>query len=346
MRIYLIDPLTDPRWDDLVARHSGASAFHTRGWLEALRRTYGYEPSALTASPPGTDLTSGLPFCVIRSWFARRVVSLPFSDHCEPLAASDGERQSMFAYLSDGVRAGRWTSVELRFRSSSATVGSCALQPAQQYAFHALSLAPSADELFGRFHRSCVQRAIRRAERERLEYTAGVSAPLLDDFYRLLRLTRRRHGLPPQPKAWFRNVVAALGSAVTIRIASKAGVPVAGILTLTAKNTIIYKYGCSDATRHNLGGMPFLFWRTIQESKRHGLQELDLGRSDLDEAGLITFKDRLGAFRSTLSYHQVPGPRRLSAIAPRWRRAAKRLFQSLPDPAVTLASRVLYRHLG
>ena len=55
-----------------------------------------------------------------------------------------------------------------------------------------------------------------------------------------------------------------------------------------------------------LGGMPFLFWRLIQDARARGFAELDLGRSDVDQPGLIAFKDHLGATRSTLTYYRYP----------------------------------------
>ena len=45
-----LDPIRDPRWPELLNRHPGATVFHTPGWLEALRRTYGYEPGVLTTA--------------------------------------------------------------------------------------------------------------------------------------------------------------------------------------------------------------------------------------------------------------------------------------------------------
>src|SRR5437660_276344 len=86
---YRIDPLRDPRWAELAERHPRASVFHTPGWLEALRRTYGYEPVAYTTTPLGTELTNGIVLCRVYSRITRRrMVSLAFSDHFEPL----GER--------------------------------------------------------------------------------------------------------------------------------------------------------------------------------------------------------------------------------------------------------------
>ncbi len=96
MSIHTIDPLSDRRWDDLVARHPNASAFHQRGWLEALARTYGYEPVVFTTSSPTAELKNGLVFCRVKSWLTgSRLVSLPFSDHCEPICDSTEEMKTL-----------------------------------------------------------------------------------------------------------------------------------------------------------------------------------------------------------------------------------------------------------
>src|SRR5438045_5412927 len=54
-----INPLADSRWGEFLHRHARASIFHTPGWLEALQRTYGYEPVVFTTSRPG-EQTSDL----------------------------------------------------------------------------------------------------------------------------------------------------------------------------------------------------------------------------------------------------------------------------------------------
>src|SRR5205085_8526706 len=138
------------------------------------------------------------------------------------------------------------------------------------------------------------------------DYEVGSSIRMIDDFYRLLLITRRRHHLLPQPRAWFRNLVACLGNDVQIRVARKNGTPIAAILSLRHRSSVVYKYGCSDDRFHRLGGMPFLFWRLIQESKEAGVLKIDLGRSDMDRDGLIVFKERLGAARKLLAYSRYP----------------------------------------
>jgi CelD/BcsL family acetyltransferase involved in cellulose biosynthesis len=344
----LLDPVRDRRWTELLNRHPAASVFHSPGWLGALRQTYGYEPFVMTTSP-GPTLNNGIVVCRVNGWASRRLVSLPFSDHCDLLVDTPGNLPELLAMLADEVRATGWGSLELRPRSVAqpfeASASASGLAPQAEYCLHRLDLRPQISEIFQRMHASSTQRAVRRAEREDLTYETGMSEHLLANFYRLLRMTRRRHGLPPQPLAWFRNLVSSLGG-VAIHEARKNGQPVASIMTLSFKKTMFYKYGGSDASHHRLGGMPFLFWRVIQDARARGFVELDLGRSDLDQPGLITFKDHLGATRSTLTYYRYPARPRVSARGGLMSQVARGVFSHLPDAALDLTGRLIYKRFG
>ena len=346
MSIHQLDPIHDPRWPALLARDSRASVFHTRGWLEALRRSYGYLPVVLTTSSNREELRSGIVFCCVNSWMTgKRMVSLPFSDHCEPIVNGPDEGREILSFMGREIESQRLRYVEVRPLSPmlGETAGSC---ESGTFCFHTLNLRDETDAIFRRLHKDSIRRKIQRAEREGLVYEKGNSDELLAKFYRLFVMTRRRHGLPPSPLHWFRNLVACLGEGAQIRIASKDGQAVAGIFTLTYKNSIVYKYGGSDMRSSNLGGTPFLFWRTMLEAKAEGIEELDLGRSDLDNEGLITFKERLGGVRSELVYRRISR----KAVQPShgdWKaQLAKRMFAHASDPVRIQVGNLLYRHLG
>src|ERR1700720_1263016 len=118
MGIYKLNPLQDRRWESFVDRHPRGSVFHTMEWLEALRRTYGYEPVVYTTTPPACELSNGVVFCRIRSWLSgSRLVSLPFSDHCEPLASSE-ELAELIHWLRASRQRKNWKYIELRPLSS------------------------------------------------------------------------------------------------------------------------------------------------------------------------------------------------------------------------------------
>src|ERR1700733_3920504 len=106
-QVFSLDPLVDPRWSGLAASHPSASVFHSVGWLNALQKTYGYEPLVYTNSPEHTPLSNGIIFCRVKSWLTgRRLVSLPFSDHCEPLVDSVEELNELLGPGHQGVWGG------------------------------------------------------------------------------------------------------------------------------------------------------------------------------------------------------------------------------------------------
>ena len=129
-------------------------------------------------------------------------------------------------------------------------------------------------------------------------------------------------------------------------MASKEGRPIASILTLTYKGSIVYKYGCSDATFHQASGMAYLLWTTIREAKAAGLSTFDFGRSDLNHQGLIVFKDRLGARKTLLTYYRHTSKTGNQEAAPWESQGLRKMMCRLPAAFLSQASRVLYKHLG
>jgi lipid II:glycine glycyltransferase (peptidoglycan interpeptide bridge formation enzyme) len=346
MTVYKIDPIKDRRWAEFLVKHPDASIFHTSGWLEALQRTYGYEPVVFTTSRPETELQNGLPFCRITTWLTRhRLVSLPFSDHCTPLVQNSAELTSLLTSLQRETEKDHWSYIEMR--AGDLHLPSLAgFEKAQAFAFHKLDLRPSMDDIYRGFHKDCVQRKIQRAEREGVTYEEGREDSLLRKFYHLLLITRRKHGLAPQPARWFRNLIACLGDRVKIRVASKDGRAIASILTLRHKQVLVYKYGCSDHRFSNLGGTQLLMWKAIQEAKNSQLCEFDMGRSDWDNPGLIAFKDRWGAARSTLFYLRYPLPSSQTTSAAMQGNLAKYLLAHAPDRLLAATGSLLYKYMG
>src|SRR5437867_8367151 len=115
MDVCRINPLTDPRWRHFVESHPDASIFHTPEWLEALRRTYGYEPIAYAATCTAGHIKSGIPFCRVNSLLTgRRLVSLPFSDHCQPLVGNADDLIELLEAARRDAERQRLKYVEVR----------------------------------------------------------------------------------------------------------------------------------------------------------------------------------------------------------------------------------------
>lgn len=301
-----IDPLADSRWPEFLSAHPSSSVFHTTGWLEALHRTYGHKPMAIVAYESDRGLTAGLVFCRLRSAISgRRLVSLPFSDHCELLTTNGMQAAELLSKYGEIGRAEGCQYIGVRPASSS-PFGCNAWKPSQTFFLHRLDLRLGTTAVFAGFHKDCVRRRIRHAEKQNVTVTEGRDPESIKQFFGLLVKTRRRHGVPPQPLAWFENLIECMGQSATIHLAHKDGQTVATILTLRYGKTIYYKYGASDARFHDLGGIPYLLWHAIKKAIHDRLEELDMGRSDCDNPGLIQFKERWGATRSSLVYWESP----------------------------------------
>ena len=131
-----------------------------------------------------------------------------------------------------------------------------------------------------------------------------------------------------------------------VRVAFKGNRLAAGIVTFKFRKTLVYKYGTSDPELNRLGGTPSLLWGAIREAKAMGLQELDLGRSDWDNRGLIAFKNRLGGKQSVLSYWRYPNAEAQSGLLETFKRPAGWAMGHAPLPVLIAAGNLLYRHIG
>jgi Acetyltransferase (GNAT) domain len=345
--IYKIDPLQDPRWPRFVETHPFSSVFHTRGWLQAIHRTYGYKPAVYTLSPPTTELKNGLVFCRVRSWLtgARRV-SLPFSDHCEPLCESPDELDFLVRCLQAEMEHQEWKYLEVRPArwEFPAKQGEPYLRPFRTYVRHRINLAMDPDQLFLRLDPK-IKQSLGDAGQSDLTFECGRSDIVLRKFYDLMVRARQDRRLPTQPLQWFRNLVDCMGDALEIRVASRANIPVASTVSLRFRDTTVGKYMCSDAGDYNLSATPYLIWADLGAAKANGATEYDWGRSETEDEGLVGFKDDWGCIREDLVYWRYPALQSALMVQSH-SRFSKYFFGLLPQNLLKAAGRVLYRHIG
>jgi len=346
--IYRLDPISDPRWQDFLQGDQRASVFHSPGWLQAIFRTYGYKPVVFTTTPPDRPLENGTVFSIVKSWLVSpRLVSLPFSDHVDPLTGSEEELYELLSELQSGQQDGKWKRVEFRPPSTGPQDHSwAAFHNGQSFILHHIDLRDGLNKVYSRFQHDSIQRKIRKAEHCGVLEDVGRSERHLQMFYALHTMTRRRKSLPPPPSSWFRNILDCLGEKAKIRVALKDDRPIAAILTLRFKETAVYKYGCTDNRYHNLGAMPFLLWKAMEEEYQSGARKFDLGRSETHNSGLIRFKEKFGAEPTEMIHKIFPNKHSSSLEQDRRMVWAKKLFRLLPEKALVYAGSCIYPHIG
>jgi hypothetical protein len=346
--IQAIDPIRDPRWPELVLGHPRATVFHTPQWLDALRRTYGYQPVAYVTDGSGSELSGGIPFCEVDSWLTgRRLVSLPFSDHCQPLVESGGELDAVLGTLQRLSLERRWRYVQLRplvTEPLGSLDGSGFGREDAEYHYR-LDLRADLDTLF-RGLKTVLRYDVRRAERASLRYMVGRDPEMVAAYFRLHVMTRSKQGVPPQPLAWFRNLADCLGEMLEVHLLLQDDTPIAGLVTIRFRDQFMWKYSASDPMRNGTGLGKSLMWKSICRAKELGASTLDMGRCDRDNVGLAQFKERWGAVPTDLHYLRFPAPSSKPGRS-RWMSEASRsIAPRLPAAMLAVAGRVAYRHVG
>jgi CelD/BcsL family acetyltransferase involved in cellulose biosynthesis len=333
-----LDPLTDARWADFVARAPGAGPFHHPAWLEIIQTHYGWPVRACCLLGDDGAVLAGLPVALVSSRLTgRRLVALPFSDACAPLAPEGKEDE--LARALDAYR--RRTGLPL-FVHGSVPGGSVTAR----YHAHRLTLDGGHAEVQELYAKPQVMRGVRRAQREGLVAERRTDAEALAVFYRLHAATRRRLGAPTQPRRFILRFAdlfdRGLGFVVLVRDAGRA---VAGAVFLTWNGTLVYKYGASDA--HALPKRPnnLVIHEAIRLAHEDGMRVVDFGRTDLGHESLRSFKLGFGAEESELSYTcladrpPAPGGRDLHALA-------APVLRRCPPLVSRLVGELLYRHAG
>lgn len=294
-----VDPLADSEWDQLVLSHPGANFFHSTAWARVLAKSYGHKPFYFYLSHDGKPLAC-VPIMEVNSAFTGcRGVCLPFSDYCGPLLFNDCELSVVAARLSALAIERSWKHFEIRGGNGLELVAN----PAVEYHAHILDLRRNAQSLFDRFP-SSVRTAIRKAESSNLGLEVSRSRESVMEFYRLHVQTRRRHGLPPQPRSFFRNIfdeVIRKGCGFVVR-ASLESRSVAGAMFFQFGRTAIYKFGASESASRKLRGNNLVMWEGIRFLVRCGCESLHLGRTSLANAGLRRFKLGWGTAEERIRY--------------------------------------------
>lgn len=297
--VSVLNPLTREDWDRQLLTLPGAGFFLTTAWARVLHDTYGYQPMYQARLEAGR-LQSLLPLMEVDSWLTgRRGIGLPFTDLVEPPSANADVFQQLFQAALALAKARGWKYVECRGGK-----GWLPDVPAStSFLRHTLDLAPGETALFAGFEDS-VRRAVRKAERGDLKLEFSQSPEAMQDFYHLLCRTRRRHGVPPQPYAFFANIQRHVLAAQQgwIVLARQGSLPVAGGIFFHFGRQALYKFGASDETRQQLRANNLVMWRAIQHYAREGFQGFDFGRTSLGNEGLRKFKLGWGTREETIDY--------------------------------------------
>jgi hypothetical protein len=338
-----MNPFNSPNWDALVTSHPDFSFFHGTAWAKVLAETYGFVPHYFLAGGSGAG-EAVLPLMEVNSWLTgRRGVGLPFTDECPPLGGTSCPPGLVFEAALEFGRSRGWKYLEIR--GGRHLLGGEVPASLSFYGHH-LDLRAGEQKLF-EAQESSVRRAVRKAAKEGVSVEISQSLEATRSFHGLQCLTRKKHGLPPQPWAFFVNIHRYILSENRgmIATASHRGRKIAASVYFFMGGRAVYKFGASDAAFLPLRGNNLVMWEAIQWLAQKGIKQLHLGRTSLANDGLRQFKLNLGAHEEKIEYVKFDLQQNRfvteSDGVSGWHNA---VFRKMPVFASRLAGRMLYRH--
>lgn len=286
--VHSIAPLTDERWDRYVRSHDGSDVFHSPAWLRVLRDTYGFALGAKMIID-GDEMLAGAVYSDVDAFGRLDRKSLAFSDFCDPLVLHPRAWPPLIQELvKDGhtltmrCRVSRHPDDDERFREIGRS------------AWHRCDVSRPTGEIWRSLHPSA-RRAIRKAEKAGVVVRAAETLEDLRGFYELhLEVRARKYGLLAQPFSFFENiwrefVEPGQGELLLATLDDRV---LGGTLYLDWGGTAYYKFNASDSGGLGVRPNDFLIWSGIESAQKRDCEWVDFGVSDLDQPGLIRFKEK------------------------------------------------------
>ena len=342
--VEVINPLSYVNWNEKIIDHRDYSFFQTLQWIRLISVTYKYMP-VFQVIKEQEEITDILPLMEVNSLITgKRGIGLPFSDFSSPLIKNSGQFNRLLESAKEYGKESKWKYMEIRGAQDyfPPEINYC-----QEYV-HAIDLDGNEEGLFSAFD-SSIKRNIRKAINEDVKVYKSQSLESLKQFYKLNSLTRKRHGLPPQPYSFFRNLynIILKNDFGTVFLAEHSGKAIAGAVYLHFGDKVIYKFGASDMKYQYLRANNLVMWEAIKWYNSTGYKEFSFGKTEPDNEGLRRFKNGWAVREHELrSYRFDLRNDRFLNFSSQTIGLHNKVFNSLPLPMLEILGSLMYRHVA
>lgn len=329
-------------WDDYVARHLLATAYHRADAVRIGARAFGLRNTFLTAYQDG-KIAGVLPLVEQSSTlFGRFLVSLPFVTYGGILADDPGVAAALAGRAAAEARARRADHLELRH---VAPLPDVALAERLDKVSMVLRL-PGSESALAKELGAKLRSQIRRGEREQLDLVWG-GAELIGDFYRVFAPAMHDLGTPVYSRRFFHTAYEALRALADILVVKMRGEVHAAAIIVRHGRSIEVPWAAASAEAKRVSVNMRMYWELLTRAVAAGAEEFDFGRSTVD-SGTYRFKAQWGAQPRQLHWHYwlpagaaVP---KLNQSNPKYARAAA-LWRRMPLWCANLLGPHIVRNL-
>ncbi|HXV77669.1 MAG TPA: FemAB family XrtA/PEP-CTERM system-associated protein [Candidatus Polarisedimenticolaceae bacterium] len=330
-------------WDRFVLDHPAGTFFHRAGWKQVIERAMGHRCRYAYAERDGR-IVGVLPLAHVKTaLFGNRLVSTPFCVYGGPLATDETVRRALTEHA---IRIQDELQVDwLEFRSRERTQPGWTSQ-GDLYSTFRKEIPTGEQEILKsipRKARAVVRKAIDDdALEERTDETP-------DRFHHVYSVSVRNLGSPVFSRKYCRWLKQAFGDDCEFFVlATRGGLPVAGVLSFYFRDEILPYYGGGTEAAREYGAHAYMYWRLMVRAAARGVRVFDFGRSKRG-TGAYSFKTNFGFSPDTLLYEyrmkegvSLPDA---TTLNPKYRSLIA-TWKRLPLPIANAIGPFLVRRLG
>jgi CelD/BcsL family acetyltransferase involved in cellulose biosynthesis len=339
-----------PKVVEMLNNDPRVGVFSSPPWFEVLSETYGFDVRA-SVQCDGDKIAGLVPYCHLRDIRGERVVSVPFSDFCDPFVDS----LEQWNQLVDPILAIGAPST-FRLVHNVVPLSDPRFELLASHVWMGMDIAGTADELLANASRNA-RETVTRSEKKGVKTRITTSAADVTTYWNMqIAIRKVKHRLLAQPESFFQNIrdrFDADGKFVLV-LAEEDGAVVAGSMYLEWGNTLFYKYNAS--VTNTFGANDLVLWTAIRYAADRGLKLVDFGLSEAEHTGLIKFKAKWATREQPLHWlRATPAPTETvlaanahgSAVGPVLGQLTDLLTQpDVPDEVSASVGALLYRYFA
>lgn len=319
LRLRAADTGDAPRIAAFVCGHPQGTPFHLPAWIDGIEAGTGQRAHMLIAERAGR-IVGILPLTAIRSaLFGKALVSSGFAVDGGALADTEDAAEAL---LAEGWRlAGTLGCPSLELRGGYLPTGDGWQRKEGAYAGFVRPLAADDEAELKAIPRK--QRAeVRKALDAGLTVTIGRGPEDRAAHYAVYAESVRNLGTPVFPRSLFAAVLDQFGDDADILTVRHEGIPVASVLSLYHKGTVLPYWGGGTFGARALRANELMYFRLMCHARARGGTSFDFGRSKIG-TGPYAYKKNWGFEPRPLAYavRTADGaePREVNPLSPKYR---------------------------
>lgn len=255
--------------------------FHSEPWRQAVEQTF--ELKILEYAPPAEPKGRGY-YSALSDIRGERIIGTPFSDFCDPMI----ETKAGWDEFADHLRSFQRPVTVRPFRNELA-IADTSFEQRRELLWHGIDISDGVEPIWDGL-KSKNRTAIRRAGKAGISFRFSSKMEDIATFHTMhVDLRKSKYRMLAQPLGFFESLHDRFGDDMAVLLAEDAdGDPVGGMVYLAYDGGWYYKFGASYPRNYRPNAAMII--EACREGAERGLTLLDMGRSDLDQPGLIDFK--------------------------------------------------------